>query len=42
VLRAAALGLIGCLALARLLGPPGYVALLGVSSVLSAWGLAGK
>src|SRR6266852_4039358 len=29
-------------ALSALLGPPGYVALLGVSSVLSAWGLAGK
>ena len=36
VLRAAALGLIACLALAGLLGPAGYVALLGVSSVLSA------
>jgi len=42
VLRAAALGLIACLALARLLDPPGYVALLGVSSLLSAWGVAGK
>jgi MFS transporter, DHA3 family, macrolide efflux protein len=42
VLRAAALGLIGCLALAGLLGPAGYVALLGVSSLLSAWGVAGK
>jgi MFS transporter, DHA3 family, macrolide efflux protein len=41
-LRAAALGLIGCLALAGRLDPAGYVALLGVSSVLSAWGLAGK
>jgi hypothetical protein len=29
VLRAAALGLIGCLAIARLLDPKGYVALLG-------------
>jgi hypothetical protein len=29
VLRAAALGLIGCLAIARLLDPEGYVALLG-------------
>ena len=42
VLRACALGLIACLALAGLLGPAGYVALLGVSSVLSAWGVAGK
>jgi hypothetical protein len=42
VLRAAALGLIGCLALAHLLDPGLYVALLGVSSLLAAWGLAGK
>jgi MFS transporter, DHA3 family, macrolide efflux protein len=42
VLRAAALGLIAGLALAHLLGPAGYVALLGVSSLLSAWGIAGK
>jgi len=42
VLRAAALGLIACLAVAGVLGPAGYVALLGVSSLLSAWGLAGK
>ena len=42
VLRAAALGLIACLAVAGLLGPAGYVALLGVSSLLSAWGIAGK
>jgi DHA3 family macrolide efflux protein-like MFS transporter len=42
VLRAAALGLIGCLALAGRLDPAGYVALLGVSSLLSAWGMAGK
>lgn len=42
VLRACALGLIGCLALAGLLGPAGYVALLGVSSLLSAWGVAGR
>ena len=42
VLRAAALGLIGCLALAHLLSPGLYVALLGVSSLLAAWGLAGK
>ena len=41
-LRAAVLGLIACLALAGLLGPAGYVALLGVSSLLSAWGVAGK
>jgi DHA3 family macrolide efflux protein-like MFS transporter len=42
VLRAAALGLIGCLALAGLLDPALYVTLLGLSSVLSAWGQAGK
>ena len=42
MLRAAALGLIGCLALAGRLDPAGYVALLGISSVLSAWGVAGK
>jgi DHA3 family macrolide efflux protein-like MFS transporter len=42
VLRAAALGLIGCLALAGLLGPPGYVALLAASSLLASWGFAGK
>jgi hypothetical protein len=42
VLRALALGLVGFLAIARLLDPPGYVALLGVSSLLSAWGMAGK
>ena len=42
VLRATALGLAGCLALAGLLGPPAYVALLGVSSLLTAWGVAGK
>ena len=42
VLRAAALGLAGCLALAHLLDPAGYVVLLGASSVLSAWGAAGK
>jgi MFS family permease len=42
VLRGAALGLAGCLALAGLLDPPGYVVLLGVSSLLSAWGVAGK
>jgi MFS transporter, DHA3 family, macrolide efflux protein len=42
VLRAAALGLIACLALTGQLDPAGYVALLGVSSLLSAWGTAGK
>jgi len=42
VLRALALGLIGGLAVARVLDPVGYVALLGVSSLLSAWGVAGK
>jgi MFS transporter, DHA3 family, macrolide efflux protein len=42
VLRAAALGLVGCLAMARLLHPALYVGLLGASSLLSAWGVAGK
>jgi MFS transporter, DHA3 family, macrolide efflux protein len=42
VLRASALGLIGCLALAGRLDPAGYVLLLGLSSLLSAWGMAGK
>ena len=42
VLRAVALGLIACLALAGRLDPAGYVALLGASSLLSAWGVAGK
>jgi len=42
VLRALALGLIGGLAVAGALDPVGYVALLGVSSLLSAWGVAGK
>jgi MFS family permease len=42
LLRALALGLIGCLAIAGLLDLTGYVALLGVSSLLSAWGVAGK
>ncbi len=42
VLRAAALGLISCLALAGLLDPVGYVGLLGISSLVSAWGAAGK
>jgi hypothetical protein len=42
VLRTVALGLIGCFALAGVLGPLGYVCLLGASSLLSAWGVAGK
>ena len=42
VLRGAALGLVGCLALAGLLDPPAYVALLGASSLLTPWGVAGK
>jgi hypothetical protein len=42
VLRALALGLIGGLAVVGALDPVGYVALLGVSSLLSAWGVAGK
>jgi MFS family permease len=42
VLRALALGLIGGLAVAGTLDPVGYVALLGMSSLLSAWGVAGK
>src|SRR5580658_4319553 len=42
VLRAVALGLISCLALAGLLGPAGYIGLLGISSLVSAWGVAGK
>jgi MFS transporter, DHA3 family, macrolide efflux protein len=42
IVRAAAIGLIGCLALAGVLGPLGYVCLLGASSLLSAWGFAGK
>ena len=42
VLRAAALGLIGALAIAGLLDSAGYVALLGMSSLLSVWGTAGK
>ncbi len=42
VLRAAALGLIGALAIAGRLDSAGYVALLGMSSLLSAWGVAGK
>ncbi len=42
VLRALALGLVGGLAIARQLDPVGYVLLLGVSSLFSAWGVAGK
>jgi len=42
VLRTVALGLVGVLALTRQLDPAGYVCLLGVSSLLSAWGGAGK
>jgi DHA3 family macrolide efflux protein-like MFS transporter len=42
VLRTLALGLVGILALAGALDPAGYVCLLGVSSLLSAWGAAGK
>jgi MFS transporter, DHA3 family, macrolide efflux protein len=42
VLRTVALGLVGCLAFAGVLDPLGYVCLLGVSSLLSAWGGAGK
>jgi MFS transporter, DHA3 family, macrolide efflux protein len=41
-LRAVALGLAGCLALAHVLSPLGFVCLLGASSLLSAWGMAGK
>jgi Major Facilitator Superfamily len=42
IFRSSALGAIGCLALAHVLDPVGYVCLLGVSSLLSAWGLAGR
>jgi hypothetical protein len=42
VLRTLALGLAGALALAGMLDPLGFVLLLGASSVLSAWGAAGK
>ena len=42
VLRATALSLVGCLGLAHVLDAPAYVFLLGVSSLLSAWGVAGK
>jgi MFS family permease len=41
-LRAISLGLAGCLALAHVLNPVGFVVLLGASSVVSAWGVAGK
>lgn len=40
-LRAVALGAVAVLAVAGLLGPVGYVALLAVSSLLRAWGTAG-
>jgi MFS family permease len=40
-LRAAALGVIAALAIAGMLTPAGYVALLAVSSLLHAWGSAG-
>ncbi|HZU75848.1 MAG TPA: MFS transporter [Dehalococcoidia bacterium] len=42
VLRAVSLGLAASLALAGLLTPFWYVCLLALSSLLSAWGLAGK
>ncbi|HEY3952796.1 MAG TPA: MFS transporter [Streptosporangiaceae bacterium] len=42
VLRAAALGAIPALDAAHLLSPVGYVALLGGSSLLHAWGAAGQ
>lgn len=41
-LRAGVLGLAGCLALAGRLAPFGLVVLLGISSLFSAWGFAGK
>jgi MFS family permease len=41
-LRAVALGLAGLLALAGVLGPIPYVCLLGASSLLNAWGMAGQ
>jgi DHA3 family macrolide efflux protein-like MFS transporter len=41
-LRALALGATGLLAAAHLLGPLTYVCLLGVSSLLHAWGTAGQ
>jgi DHA3 family macrolide efflux protein-like MFS transporter len=42
IVRAAALGLAAALALGGLLDPFWYVCLLGVSSLLSAWGMAGR
>jgi MFS family permease len=42
VLRAVALGAVGVLAALHLLTPPAYVSLLGVSSLLHAWGSAGQ
>ena len=42
VLRAAALGAIPLLSLAHVLSPAVYVALLGTSSLLHAWGFAGQ
>jgi hypothetical protein len=42
VLRGTALGLAGGLALAGRLDLPAYIALLGASSLLTAWGVAGK
>jgi len=41
-LRAVALGSVGVLAWLHLLTPPAYVALIGVSSLLHAWGTAGQ
>jgi Major Facilitator Superfamily len=41
-LRAVALGAVSVLALAHLLTPPTYVLLLGLSSLLHAWGMAGQ
>src|SRR5215475_4853244 len=40
-LRAVALGVVAALALAHVLTPAAYVALLGVSSLLHGWGMAG-
>lgn len=42
VVRAAALGLAAALSLGGLLDPFWYVCLLGISSLLSAWGMAGR
>jgi MFS family permease len=41
-LRAVALGAVGVLAWLHLLTPPTYVALIGISSLLHAWGTAGQ